>query len=160
VLSQDFTAAYGPYYGGLVHQAYIDPDILDTYFGYLQIKDIPLAGDMDNWWLLYENRGLLPVLGDQYVGNYFTIEQFLRNEKGVSKRYIDISSPWNHGYLFENMTVTGKAEVRETYEMLNLPAGSGVNVDWWLLNKGEGEAGYSPYYEQYLPSTGRLMLYD
>jgi hypothetical protein len=161
VLTQKFTAAYGPFYGGLVHEAYDDMIYPVVLLDFSPLKGVPSESDLDKWWLLYKDRGLMPVLGKRYVGNYFTIEQFLGNSQGVSKRYIDISSPWNHGYLFEDMDVAGKAEVRETFEMLNLPAGNDLEVDWWLFDRSRDDINYTLYDDYYLPSTGsRPIVYD
>jgi len=154
VLNQDLTAAFGPYYGGLVYEGY-DESFPTSGTGNFYITGFPSEQDMDSWWLLYRDRGLLPVLGNRYVGDYFTIEQLLNNRQGVSKCYIDISSPWSHGYLSEDMTVVGKAEVKEAYEMLNLPAGSEITADWWSIEGSESSEDYRLYYEQYLPSTGQ-----
>jgi hypothetical protein len=48
---------------------------------------------------------------------------------GELSRYIDISSPWSGGYLYEDMTVTGSASISESFVMYNLKPGS--NVDYW-----------------------------
>jgi hypothetical protein len=158
-LEQTFTAAYGPYNGLLP----LEEETADNRFRFGAINGLqnsdpnyPWGYDADSWWLSYLDRGLMPVLGNQYVGNYFTIEQFLTNNQGVSKRYIDISSPWNHGFLFEDMTVTGKAEVRETYDMLNLPSGHDRPVDWWVIERDASRnKNHRLYYEQYLPSNAQ-----
>jgi hypothetical protein len=70
---------------------------------------------------------------DDYVGNYFNIDQHAYTSSGVTKRYIDISSPESHGFLNEAMTVVGMADVRESFSMNNIPAGSGVDIDWFNL---------------------------
>ncbi len=71
--------------------------------------------------------------GPWFAGSYFNIEQFSRTSQGTHRRYIDISSPWNHGYLKETMTVVGMSEVWEAFSMDNLPAGDEVGSLWWEL---------------------------
>jgi len=76
----------------------------------------------------YEN-----VDDDDYVGDYFNIEQQSYVSSGETKRYIDISSPYSHAYLSEDMTVIGMASVQESFSMENFPAGSAATVNWWDL---------------------------
>ncbi len=70
---------------------------------------------------------------DEYIGNYFNIGQHAYTSSGVTGRYIDVSSPKSGGYLNEEMTVVGMADIIERFSMNNLPAGSGVDVDWFSL---------------------------
>ncbi len=72
-------------------------------------------------------------MGPWYAGNYFVIEQFARTSSGTFRRYTDISSPWSHGYLDQNITVTGMAEAWEAYTMGNLAVGDQVGKLWWEL---------------------------
>ncbi|MDW7740521.1 MAG: hypothetical protein SCJ97_10800 [Bacillota bacterium] len=76
----------------------------------------------------YEN-----VDDEDYVGDYFNIEQQSYVSSGETKRYIDISSPYSHAYLSEDMTVIGMASIRESFSMENFPAGSAATVSWWDL---------------------------
>ncbi|MDY6827100.1 MAG: hypothetical protein SVV67_08015 [Bacillota bacterium] len=71
--------------------------------------------------------------GKDYVGNYFNIEQMARTSQGTVKRFIDISSPWSHGYIFEDMTATGYAEISDAFSMSNLAPGSEAIPEWWEL---------------------------
>ena len=71
--------------------------------------------------------------GPWFPGSYFNIEQFSRTSQGTHRRYIDISSPWSHGYLNEEMRVVGMSEVWEAFSMDNLPAGDEVGSLWWKL---------------------------
>jgi hypothetical protein len=71
--------------------------------------------------------------GKDYVGNYFDIEQMARTSQGTVKRFIDISSPWSHGYVFEDMTATGYVEVSDAFSMKNLAPGSESIPEWWEL---------------------------
>lgn len=123
---QGFEAAYGPFYGG--------PGLaqgLDGLFG--PDDDMP-AGLERFWaWQLDEDDNLGVLYGDAYVGDYFSISQMSRTSKGVHKRYIDISSPWSHGYLYEDMSVTGLSEVTESFTLGNLASGIGVAGLWWDL---------------------------
>jgi len=121
-LSQDFEAAYGSY-GGIID----DPE-----------GDVPGAVDGfdgdDFWYFQPDEDGVLGVTkGDDYVGNYFEIDQMARTSQGTTQRYIDISSPWSGAYLHEDMTVTGMAEIEEDFEMGNLEPGEEAVPDWWDL---------------------------
>ena len=117
-LHQDFTAAYGPYAG-------IETDPEATF---------PGADDTDRWGWQLNERGVPEVaIGSDYVGNYFTIDQHQRTSQGAIQRFIDISSPWNHGYLMEDATIVGKSDVQESFTMNNLPQGADMEVDWWVL---------------------------
>lgn len=140
-LSQDFEAAYGPW-GGIsiptspfmqpvrpadINNGIISPEIPEEFF---------LFGDGldDTFWFDFADYPAYTVeKGPDYVGNYFNIEQSVSTTQGVTKRYIDISSPWNHGYLMEDMTVTGAAEISEAFSMENLEPGSDIPTNWWVL---------------------------
>ena len=68
---------------------------------------------------------------DAYVGDYFNITQHAKTSSGTTGRYIDVSSPKSGGYLYEDMLVVGMADIKESFSMMNLPAGSAVAVAWW-----------------------------
>jgi len=102
-LSQTGEAAYGPY-------ATANPD--------------------DDQWTWDGND---VELGDDFVGDYFTMEQHARTSQGTLRRYIDVSSPWSHAYLHEDMSVVGKSDVKEAFSMKNLASGQDVVRDWWRL---------------------------
>lgn len=53
------------------------------------------------------------------------MEQEAGTSGGTVKRHIDMSSPWSGAYLHENMTVVGKAEIRESFSMNNTGPGAG-----------------------------------
>ena len=110
-LHQDFEAAYGPYGSD---PAYVDDEwnLLDSQWGW---------------------DGNDAVVGSEYVGNYFDIDQTARTSMGTVQRYIDVSSPWSHGYLREDMSVVGKSLIDESFGMNNLPAGAETETDWWVL---------------------------
>ena len=70
--------------------------------------------------------------GDEYVGNYFEIEQYANTTSGEMKRFISISSPFSYALLEENMEVVGAAEVREAFRMDNIePGPNAVTFIWW-----------------------------
>jgi len=116
-LHQDFVAAYGPFWG---------TDVFDHEDGW--------TGNADRWRWETDADGVLgAAVGVDYVGNYFNIEQHQRTSQGTIQRFIDISSPWNHGYLMEDATVVGKSDVQETFTMSNLPEGADIEIDWWVL---------------------------
>ena len=112
-LHQDFVAAYGPYSG-------LDNDNFDADGNW----------NVDDKWGW---DGSDAVVGTDYVGNYFNIDQSARTSQGTLQRFIDVSSPWNHGYLMEDMSVVGQSEIDEAFTMDNLPAGEDTEVDWWVL---------------------------
>lgn len=111
-LSQNFEAAHGPY-DERVEAGTTDEVRKDAYGiktgqdGYLEV-----------------------VKGEEYVGDYFNIEQSASTTGGTLKRYIDISSQWSHGYLYEDMVVEGKAEIVETFSMDNLQPGQAALPEW------------------------------
>ena len=96
---------------------------MDAYNGFW------FAGDVYEDWPGYTEQ----KKGPWFPGSYFNIEQFSRTSQGTHRRYIDISSPWSHGYLNEEMTVTGMSEVWEAFSMENLTAGDEVGALWWDL---------------------------
>jgi hypothetical protein len=116
-LHQNFEAAYGPYAGA-------------EYDGWDSESEIPVGNDSHKW--AWDSDGNV-VSGDDYVGNYFNIEQFARTSQGVVRRFIDISSPWSHAYLYVDSTITGMAEVSESYSMDNLDPGASATTAWWML---------------------------
>jgi hypothetical protein len=113
---QDGVAAYGRFDG-------------TDYFN----EDDGTEGDVDDASWGWEDNGWDVVVGDDYVGDYFIMDQHARTSMGTLKRYIDISSPWSHGYLYEDMSVVGKSDVQEAFALNNLPAGADVPGDWWKL---------------------------
>lgn len=121
-----------PGYSGNVHQsgvaAYGRFDGTD-YFN----DDDGTTDDVDSASWGWEDDDWGVVVGADYVGDYFTMNQHARTSMGTLKRYIDISSPWSHGYLMEDMSVTGKSDITEAFAMHNLPAGIDVPGLWWDL---------------------------
>mgnify|MGYP001056315760 CR=1 FL=1 len=104
-LNTDFQAASGPY----------SDTKNDKSFG---------------WWPDADDNIKL-TSGKDFVGQYFNIDQFARTSQGTTQRYIDISSPFSHAYLHEDMTVVGMAEVAETFSMMNVKKGAEVTTKWW-----------------------------
>lgn len=70
---------------------------------------------------------------EEHVGNYFNIEQQVSVTSGETKRYIDMSSPYSHGYLMEGMTVTGRTDITERFSMENMPQEPKPSSGWWDL---------------------------
>ncbi len=70
------------------------------------------------------------------------INQSVSTSGGTVKRYIDISSPWSHGYLYENMSVVGKASITESFTMDNMSPGSneGAGIDDWDIGPSGGSS--------------------
>ncbi len=114
-LYQDFEAAYGPYDGQTA----------------ANLADEDWAPDDNRWGWEDDDWGTL--VGDDYVGNYFNIDQHARTSMGEVKRYIDISSPITHAYLMEDMSVVGKSDIDEAFEMTNIAPGDEVPGLWWDL---------------------------
>jgi len=134
-MTQDFEAAYGPFGGWApsVHTTNVDllRGLLPLEDG--EEADIPDWGDRD-WFVWQDEDEIWRVKeGDEYVGNYFNIDQLASTTDGTTKRYISISSPWSHAFIEEDMTVVGMSEIKETFEMDNLLPGEAVVPDWWDL---------------------------
>jgi hypothetical protein len=92
--------------------------------------------DKSGTWRWEENKDgdlIGASVGANYVGDYFNMQQMARTSQGTLKRYIDISSPWSHGYLHEDMSVVGKSMITEAFKLTNLSAGADVPGDWWRL---------------------------
>ena len=123
-LHQDFEAAYGPYEGTLVDGP--APDFMgDEEDHEIHADAFGFRVDDDDYQVV--------VTGDDYVGNYFNIDQMARTSQGTVRRFIDVSSPWSHAYLYEDMEVVGMAEIEETFAMDNLEPGEEAVPEWWDL---------------------------
>ena len=61
------------------------------------------------------------------------MEKHARTSQGTIRRFIDISSYWSHAYLMEDMSIVGKADLKESFMLDNLPAGKDILKDWWRL---------------------------
>lgn len=114
-LDQDFEAAHGPYIGTGTY-----PDSLTFFRG--RNNPAPAVTNIGWDWALGANSRHYESYGG-YVGNYFTMDQYARTSMGDLRRYIDIGSPWSQTYLYEDFRVVGAVEVREDFEMMNIPAG-------------------------------------
>jgi len=115
-LHQDFTAAYGPYDSS----------------GYMWDGEEDFDNPADERWA-WANDDWDIVVDDDYVGNYFDIEQHARTSMGEVKRFIDISSPFSHAYLMEDMSVVGKSDIEEAFNMTNIGPGADMPGLWWDL---------------------------
>lgn len=114
-ISQEFEAAHGPY----------DSDVKDGTADEVQ---------KDSFGFDYDEHGnLIVVKGEDYAGDYFHIEQEAGTTGGTTRRYIDVSSPWSGAYLHEDMTVEGKADIKETFTMDNLKPGKEAAYEWHEL---------------------------
>ena len=125
-LHQDYVAAYGPWWAG--------DGIFATDADWFQalIPGIVNVNMNDNWrWELDEDNVVFASRGVKYVGDYFNMKQLARTSDGEVKRYIDISSPWSHGYLYEDFEARGFVEIEESFSMMNLPEGVQVRGKWW-----------------------------
>lgn len=112
-------------------------------------------GPADGWWVATDKQGIYPVIGDEFIGNYLTLEQYTQLSMGTTKRYIDLSSIWSGAYLHEDVTVEGRTEIRDVFEMIDLPAGSHGDNAWWRMPGSDLGHGYQELKEFYLP--GQLI---
>jgi|GEM_PF-1895090 len=112
-LDQSFEAAYGDTYAGQVEEK---DDLADDEWGFTEDKNVA--------------AGHAPVRGEDYVGNYFHIDQFASTSEGTVKRYIDISSPFTGSYLHEDFEVVGEAQVEESFSMENITPGEDADILW------------------------------
>ena len=116
-LHQDFVAAEGPYSG--------------DYYGAAETMG---KGDHDKWaWQDSADTEFGTLLGKNYVGSYFEIDQMARTSMGEVKRFIDISSPWSHAYVYQDMSAVGQSEIQEAFAMNNLAAGGDIVGLWYDL---------------------------
>jgi len=118
-LHMGFDAAYGPYAGAFFWPfdggRFVYLPAVRNEWRFVDSPD--LEGSNVEW-------------GPDYVGDYFTIQQYAKNTYGITRRYIDISSPWSHGYLSEGLMVVGSAEIREALSLRNIvPAAKALS---WL----------------------------
>lgn len=67
------------------------------------------------------------------IGDFFSISQRSGTSDGIHQRYIDISHPRRHAYLFEDYSVTGSSSVRESLRLRNLSRTFGEATDWYSL---------------------------
>jgi hypothetical protein len=147
-LHQDFEAANGPWayaHGYLLGDQddawwFVNADgddiwgnIIDGFIGGPVIDQPEINGSMNGIFDIDEFIIDGVEVGDDYVGNYFNIEQMARTSQGTVKRFIDISSPWSHALAYEDMSVTGFAEISDAFAMGNLEPGEEVTPEWWEL---------------------------
>lgn len=72
---------------------------------------------------VFITAGVLPNFKTCIAADNTALSQGLRVSGGSASRHIDISSPHSGGYLYEDFTVTGSAEIRESFTMSNIPPG-------------------------------------
>ncbi len=77
---------------------------------------------VDAWWSAESGR--------VYVGDYFTLEQFASTSGGLTRRFISVSSIWSLGFIHEDITVAGRAVVRDRFMMKSLEPGQACFSDW------------------------------
>jgi hypothetical protein len=70
---------------------------------------------------------------------------------GELRRYIDISSPWSGGYLYEDLTVIGSASVTESFTMDNL--GPGSESDYWKNKNDSFDSGLDIFPDSNSPAA-------
>jgi hypothetical protein len=118
-------AAYGPFWSNGSATGFAYDDSWKEYG----------VNNSNAWrWEMNKDGDILGAsVGANYVGDYFHMEQMARTSQGTLKRHIDLSSPWSHAYLYEDMSVVGKSSITEAIKFDNLPAGKDVPKDWWKL---------------------------
>ena len=122
-LHTGFDAAYGPYAGAV-------------WIGLPDIDYLYLPASIDQWRFFVDaddDDRIKVEWGPNYIGNYFTVQQYARVEYGVARRLIDMSSPWSHGYLVEGYTVAGSAEISEVFSIRNHVPALLEPTNWWAL---------------------------
>lgn len=125
----DFIAAYGP---GPYERKY---GVEDKY-GNIYFPGEEFMWEFDPSVAYFErnHRRLGYKRGDYYVGNYFSIEQYAATTQGSLSRYISISEPFENTFFEEDMSVIGRASVREAFKMNNLTRGpKGITLAWYEL---------------------------
>ncbi len=64
--------------------------------------------------------------GVLYAGDYFIIEQHTSVTDGTIKRIINIGTPFTHGYYIEDMSFSGRSDIREYFQRSNVRPGDAV----------------------------------
>jgi hypothetical protein len=130
-LSQKGEAAYGSFWRKGADGGYYD---FEAGWTGPELSGALTVDKKGTWRWEKDKDGLgFASVGANYVGDYFTMEQHARTSQGTLRRYVDISSPWSHGYLHLDMSVVGKSDIKDAFAMNNLPAGKDVPKDWWRL---------------------------
>jgi hypothetical protein len=125
----DFIAAYGP--GPYERKYGVEDKFGNVYFPgeeFMWTYDPAVAYFERNHRVYGYDRG------KYYVGNYFEIEQYAATTGGALRRYISISEPFENTFFEEDMSVIGRAAVREAFKMNNLTRGpKGITLAWYEL---------------------------
>ena len=124
-----------PGFSGNLHQDFVASE--GVYSGADRLASdatSPGKGNHGAWtWQDSTDSAWDTFLGKNYVGSYFEIDQKARTSMGEVKRFIDISSPWSHGYVYEDMSIVGKSDIEEAFAMNNLAAGADLVGLWYDL---------------------------
>lgn len=113
----DFRAAYGPgphEVGGVI----LDSGLTVFY-------------DPEYMWWFDDTKEDGYDSGRFYVGNYFHIDQHAYTSSGTMQRLISMSSPFYNTLMYDNVKVTGQAEIKEAFSMENLDAGPDARTLLW-----------------------------
>ena len=70
------------------------------------------------------------ITGNSSQANGFEMEMDTDNSAGITKRYINISDPHSGAYLYENVTVVGRSEITDSFQMVNIRPGLEVKDDF------------------------------
>lgn len=118
IYESDFRAAYGP---GPYEEKFGQMD---------ELGEVTFYDDIYRWWF----SPLQPDgydSGRQYVGNFIELDQYAYISGGQFDRFFSISSPFSETLLIEDLSVTGRAEVRESFELDNLEPGPDAITLLW-----------------------------
>lgn len=66
---------------------------------------------------------IIVLVGRPTFADGFMINQSANTSHGNILRYIDISSPWSGYYIFEDFVVEGRAEINDSFRMINIGCG-------------------------------------
>jgi len=86
------------------------------------------------------NQQVFATENNDEVLDHFEMEQEAGTSGGTTKRHIDISSAWSGAYIYENMTVEGKAEIKESFSMNNIKSDSGSSNNSSIDSGSSGES--------------------
>jgi hypothetical protein len=124
--NQEIEAAYGSYTGLTAGGSAADSEYSEASNGwwFVDRQNRPLGG------LLVTVDGRAVNSGGDFVGDYFSLDQYAYNTGGLTRRYISISSPWSQGFIKEDVQVVGSLVVRDTFMMDNREQGWDLQHGW------------------------------
>ena len=119
IYESDFRAAYGP---GPFEEMYGEWD---------ELGEVTFYDDVYRWWFDPAGQTVSYDSGRRYVGNFVELDQYAYTSGGEFERFFSVSSPFSGAVLIEDLSVTGRAEVRESFELDNLDPGPDAITLLW-----------------------------